>query len=77
MDQSKQRPQKQLSQPVMGVSEPLDGGRLRGSQSSEGSELTYPTGLSGSPLYSPPTASYDPSARDSDSGEHPNTHSTV
>ncbi|XP_042560291.1 rho guanine nucleotide exchange factor 12-like isoform X2 [Clupea harengus] len=71
MDQSKQRPQKQLSQPVMGVSEPLDGGRLRGSQSSEGSELTYPTGLSGSPLYSPPTASYDPSARDSDSGMSP------
>ncbi|KAL2085937.1 hypothetical protein ACEWY4_019257 [Coilia grayii] len=69
MDQSKQRPQKQLSQPVMGVSEPLDGSRLRGSQSSEGSELTYPTGLTGSPLYSPSTGpTADPNARDSDSG---------
>lgn len=75
MDQSKQRPQKQLSQPAMGVSEPLDGSRLRGSQSSEGSELTYPTGLAGSPIYSPSIfRDSDPSARDSDSGEQ-HTHS--
>ncbi|XP_076146442.1 rho guanine nucleotide exchange factor 12 isoform X3 [Alosa pseudoharengus] len=72
MDQSKQRPQKQLSQPVMGVSEPLDGSRLRGSQSGEGSELTYPAGFFGSPLCSPSTGGIcDPTARDSDSGMSP------
>ncbi|KAG5268324.1 hypothetical protein AALO_G00211320 [Alosa alosa] len=72
MDQSKQRPQKQLSQPVMGVSEPLEGSRLRGSQSSEGSELTYPAGFFGSPLCSPSTGGIsDPTARDSDSGMSP------
>nr|XP_057935803.1 rho guanine nucleotide exchange factor 12 isoform X9 [Doryrhamphus excisus] len=40
---SRPRPQKQLSQPSLGASEHTDGGRLRGSQSSEGSELTHST----------------------------------
>uniref|UniRef100_A0A3Q3IXU9 Rho guanine nucleotide exchange factor (GEF) 12a n=1 Tax=Monopterus albus TaxID=43700 RepID=A0A3Q3IXU9_MONAL len=35
------RPQKQLSQPTMGATEQPDSGRLRGSQSSEGSELIH------------------------------------
>uniref|UniRef100_A0AAR2IWP2 Rho guanine nucleotide exchange factor (GEF) 12a n=1 Tax=Pygocentrus nattereri TaxID=42514 RepID=A0AAR2IWP2_PYGNA len=43
VDGSKQRPQKQLSQPVIGMCEPVDGVRLRGSQSSEGSDLIQNT----------------------------------
>ncbi|KAK7882542.1 hypothetical protein WMY93_028716 [Mugilogobius chulae] len=35
------RPQKQLSQPILGASENTEGGRLRVSQSSEGSELVH------------------------------------
>ncbi|XP_068173221.1 rho guanine nucleotide exchange factor 12 isoform X2 [Antennarius striatus] len=37
------RPQKQLSQPTLGASEHLEASRLRGSQSSEGSELIHAT----------------------------------
>lgn len=36
----KPKPQKQLSQPALGKSEPAEGGRLRGSQSIEGSDFT-------------------------------------
>lgn len=35
------RPQKQLSQPTLGVCEHMEAGRLRGSQSSEGPELIH------------------------------------
>ncbi|XP_034404563.1 rho guanine nucleotide exchange factor 12 isoform X3 [Cyclopterus lumpus] len=35
------RPQKQLSQPTLGASDHMEAGRLRGSQSSEGSELMH------------------------------------
>uniref|UniRef100_A0A8D3CVN8 Rho guanine nucleotide exchange factor 12 n=1 Tax=Scophthalmus maximus TaxID=52904 RepID=A0A8D3CVN8_SCOMX len=38
---SRPRPQKQLSQPSLGATEHMEPGRLRGSQSSEGSELTH------------------------------------
>ncbi|XP_041733276.1 rho guanine nucleotide exchange factor 12 isoform X4 [Coregonus clupeaformis] len=41
MDLNKPRPQKQLSQPCLGALEHLEAGRLRASQSSEGSELTH------------------------------------
>uniref|UniRef100_A0A665VBU5 Rho guanine nucleotide exchange factor 12 n=1 Tax=Echeneis naucrates TaxID=173247 RepID=A0A665VBU5_ECHNA len=39
------RPQKQLSQPTLGASDHVEPGRLRGSQSSEGSELTHSMSL--------------------------------
>ncbi|XP_013860731.1 rho guanine nucleotide exchange factor 12 isoform X2 [Austrofundulus limnaeus] len=38
--ENRPRPQKQVSQPTLGTNEPMEGG-LRGSQSSEGSELTH------------------------------------
>ncbi|KAK9962133.1 hypothetical protein ABG768_007511 [Culter alburnus] len=64
-DNIKQRPQKQMSQPSMGGSDLIEGGRLRGSQSSEGSDLLQSPGLITSPPFS---ASYslptDPSLRD-------------
>ncbi|MCJ8739995.1 hypothetical protein PDJAM_G00053850 [Pangasius djambal] len=54
VDGSKPRPQKQLSLPVMGKGEVIDGGRLRGSQSNEGSDLTQnPTVISNIPPNSP------------------------
>ncbi|KAJ3591004.1 hypothetical protein NHX12_008951, partial [Muraenolepis orangiensis] len=60
------RPQKQLSQPTLGVNEHPEGGRLRGSQSSEGSELTHSLSLTTSP---PNSASYSPdTSRDVDFG---------
>ncbi len=61
------RPQKQLSQPTLGASEHMEAGRLRGSQSSEGSELIHSMSLNTS---SPNSATYssDPS-RDTDIGE--------
>ncbi|XP_026182629.1 rho guanine nucleotide exchange factor 12 isoform X2 [Mastacembelus armatus] len=52
---SRPRPQKQLSQPTLGASEQMDSGRLRGSQSSEGSELTHFMSFSTS---SPNSATY-------------------
>uniref|UniRef100_A0A671N677 Rho guanine nucleotide exchange factor 12-like n=1 Tax=Sinocyclocheilus anshuiensis TaxID=1608454 RepID=A0A671N677_9TELE len=61
------RPQKQMSQPALGGSELIEGGRLRGSQSSEGSDLLQSPCLITSPPFS---ASYgspsDPSGRDSE-----------
>ena len=74
MELTKQRPQKQLSQPAMGVSEHSEsssaGSRARGNQSSEGSDasaqpLTYIT----SPPHSVPASQgSDLTGRDSDSG---------
>uniref|UniRef100_A0A3P9LK15 Rho guanine nucleotide exchange factor 12 n=1 Tax=Oryzias latipes TaxID=8090 RepID=A0A3P9LK15_ORYLA len=52
---SRPRPQKQLSQPALGTSEQTEAGRLRGSQSSEGSELTHSLSLNS---YSPTSISY-------------------
>uniref|UniRef100_A0AAR2JLG4 Rho guanine nucleotide exchange factor (GEF) 12a n=1 Tax=Pygocentrus nattereri TaxID=42514 RepID=A0AAR2JLG4_PYGNA len=57
VDGSKQRPQKQLSQPVIGMCEPVDGVRLRGSQSSEGSDLIQNTAVIAA---SPGSAPYSP-----------------
>ncbi|XP_062873206.1 rho guanine nucleotide exchange factor 12 isoform X2 [Trichomycterus rosablanca] len=59
--ESKPKPQKQLSQPAMGKSELVEGGRLRNSQSSEGSDLT--TFFANSAPYSPVS---DTAFRDSD-----------
>ncbi|XP_075892146.1 rho guanine nucleotide exchange factor 12 isoform X4 [Nelusetta ayraudi] len=65
------RPQKQLSQPSLGASEHIEAGRLRGSQSSEGSELTHSTSLNTS---SPSSAAYNSdSSRDADAGGPPNS----
>lgn len=61
------RPQKQLSQPTLGASEHLETGRLRGSQSSEGSELTHSMSINTS---SPNSATYSSdTSRDADMGE--------
>uniref|UniRef100_A0A4W6CZT3 Rho guanine nucleotide exchange factor 12 n=1 Tax=Lates calcarifer TaxID=8187 RepID=A0A4W6CZT3_LATCA len=58
------RPQKQLSQPTLGASEHLETGRLRGSQSSEGSELTHSMSINTS---SPNSATYSSdTSRDAD-----------
>ncbi|KAM9853356.1 rho guanine nucleotide exchange factor 12 isoform 2-T2 [Aulostomus maculatus] len=66
---SRPRPQKQLSQPTLGASEHMDGGRLRGSQSSEGSELTNSTCATTS---SPNSTTYSSDAsRDSEMGGTP------
>ncbi|KAJ0063949.1 hypothetical protein NL108_014476, partial [Boleophthalmus pectinirostris] len=59
------RPQKQLSQPTLGVSEHTEGGRLRVSQSSEGSELVHSATTS-----SPGNAALDTS-KDTDIGGTP------
>lgn len=61
------RPQKQLSQPTLGGSEHMEAGRLRGSQSSEGSELTHSMSVN---TPSPNSATYSSdSSRDADMGE--------
>lgn len=74
VDGNKQRPQKQMSQPVMGTCEPAEGARLRGSQSSEGSDLTQnPSFSAASPcstLYSPAS---DTAFRESDCGGSPSS----
>uniref|UniRef100_A0A7N8XZR7 Rho guanine nucleotide exchange factor (GEF) 12a n=1 Tax=Mastacembelus armatus TaxID=205130 RepID=A0A7N8XZR7_9TELE len=58
---------KQLSQPTLGASEQMDSGRLRGSQSSEGSELTHFMSFSTS---SPNSATYSSdTSRDPDISE--------
>lgn len=63
------RPQKQLSQPSLGASEHVEAARLRGSQSSEGSELTHSTSINTS---SPSTAAYNSdSSREADAGKEP------
>ncbi|XP_056230143.1 rho guanine nucleotide exchange factor 12 isoform X2 [Seriola aureovittata] len=60
------RPQKQLSQPTLGASEHMEPGRLRGSQSSEGSELTHSMSVNSS---SPNSATYSSdTSRDADTG---------
>ncbi|XP_077466828.1 rho guanine nucleotide exchange factor 12 isoform X2 [Stigmatopora argus] len=63
------KPQKQLSQPSLGAGEHADGGRLRGSQSSEGSELTHSTSVTTSSPNSSPFGS--DANRDADSGGTP------
>ncbi|XP_034025190.1 rho guanine nucleotide exchange factor 12 isoform X2 [Thalassophryne amazonica] len=45
---SRPRPQKQLSQPTLGSNEHMDPGRMRSSQSSEGSELTHSISMTSS-----------------------------
>ncbi|XP_054649724.1 rho guanine nucleotide exchange factor 12 isoform X3 [Dunckerocampus dactyliophorus] len=68
------RPQKQLSQPSLGASEHTDGGRLRGSQSSEGSELTHSTSVTTS---SPNSSTYSSDAgREMDTGGTPTSGSS-
>lgn len=63
------RPQKQLSQPTLGASEHMETGHLRGSQSSEGSELTHSMSVNAS---SPNSAFYGTeSSRDADIGGTP------
>uniref|UniRef100_A0A8C9YNG3 Rho guanine nucleotide exchange factor 12 n=1 Tax=Sander lucioperca TaxID=283035 RepID=A0A8C9YNG3_SANLU len=60
-------PQKQLSQPTLGASDHMEAVRLRGSQSSEGSELTHSMSLNTS---SPNSATYgSDTSRDTDMGE--------
>ncbi|XP_027029769.2 rho guanine nucleotide exchange factor 12 isoform X2 [Tachysurus fulvidraco] len=69
MDGSKPRPQKQLSQPAMGKSDVVDIGRLRGSLSSEGSDLIHsPTVISNIPPFSPVS---DTAFRDTDCSMSP------
>ncbi|KAM4566132.1 rho guanine nucleotide exchange factor 12 isoform 1-T1 [Odontesthes bonariensis] len=66
---SRPRPQKQLSQPALGTNEHVEAGRLRGSQSSEGSELTNSTPVNTS---SPNSAIYSSDTyRDADVGGIP------
>lgn len=61
------RPQKQLSQPTLGASEHTEAGRLRGSQSSEGSELINSTSVN---TLSPSSATYNSdTSRDTDAGK--------
>ncbi|KAL7848715.1 hypothetical protein SRHO_G00203380 [Serrasalmus rhombeus] len=74
VDGSKQRPQKQLSQPVIGMCEPVDGVRLRGSQSSEGSDLIQNTAvIAASPGSAPYSPASDTSFRDPDCGGSPSS----
>uniref|UniRef100_A0A8D3CE52 Rho guanine nucleotide exchange factor 12 n=1 Tax=Scophthalmus maximus TaxID=52904 RepID=A0A8D3CE52_SCOMX len=62
------RPQKQLSQPSLGATEHMEPGRLRGSQSSEGSELTHSMSVNTS---SPNSTTYSSdTSRDADIGPH-------
>ncbi|XP_028274909.1 rho guanine nucleotide exchange factor 12 isoform X2 [Parambassis ranga] len=63
------RPQKQLSQPTLGANEHLEAGRLRGSQSSEGSELTHSMSVNTS---SPNSTNFSSdSSREADMGGTP------
>uniref|UniRef100_A0A8C1AZ02 Rho guanine nucleotide exchange factor (GEF) 12a n=1 Tax=Cyprinus carpio carpio TaxID=630221 RepID=A0A8C1AZ02_CYPCA len=70
-DNIKHRPQKQMSQPALFGPEFIEGGRFRGSQSSEGSDLLQSPSLITSPPFS---ASYgspsDPSVRDPEFSEY-------
>ncbi len=70
-DSIKHRPQKQMSQPALGGSELIEGGRLRGSQSSEGSDLLQSPSLITSPpfsaFYGSPSV---PSGRDPEFSEY-------
>lgn len=67
------RPQKQLSQPTLGVSEHMEAGRLRGSQSSEGPELVHSTSVNMSSSNS--AAMNLDSSRDADTSK-PTEHRT-
>lgn len=61
------RPQKQLSQPTLGATEHMEAGRLRGSQSSEGSELIHSMSVNTS---SPNSGTYNSdTSRDTDMGK--------
>uniref|UniRef100_A0A8C3A0C8 Rho guanine nucleotide exchange factor 12 n=1 Tax=Cyclopterus lumpus TaxID=8103 RepID=A0A8C3A0C8_CYCLU len=61
------RPQKQLSQPTLGASDHMEAGRLRGSQSSEGSELMHSMSTN---TTIPNSATYSSdNSRDTDMGE--------
>ncbi|XP_061575327.1 rho guanine nucleotide exchange factor 12 isoform X2 [Cololabis saira] len=63
------RPQKQLSQPALGASDHMEAGRLRGSQSSEGPELTHSLSVNSS---SPSNATNNSdTSRDTDIGGTP------
>lgn len=63
------RPQKQLSQPTLGAGDHMEAGRLRSSQSSEGSELTHSMSVNTS---SPNSATYcSDTSRDTDMGGTP------
>ncbi|KAI4904553.1 hypothetical protein NFI96_029617, partial [Prochilodus magdalenae] len=74
VDSSKQRPLKQLSQPAIGTCEPVDGVRLRGSQSSEGSDLTQnPAFIAASSCSVPFSPVSDTSFRDPDYGGSPSS----
>ncbi|XP_066518963.1 rho guanine nucleotide exchange factor 12 isoform X2 [Hoplias malabaricus] len=74
VDGGKQRPQKQLSQPLMGTCEPVDTVRLRGSQSSEGSDLTQnPAFVSATPCNVPYITAMDTAFRDTDYGGSPSS----
>ncbi|XP_031427370.1 rho guanine nucleotide exchange factor 12 isoform X3 [Clupea harengus] len=83
LEMSKQRPQKQLSQPALSVAEQSDsspgagsglGGRPRGSQSSDSSDTTHVGAATTSPPHSAPAAqSSDGSGRDTDSGSTPSS----
>uniref|UniRef100_A0A8C7Z6U9 Rho guanine nucleotide exchange factor (GEF) 12a n=1 Tax=Oryzias sinensis TaxID=183150 RepID=A0A8C7Z6U9_9TELE len=67
IEDSRPRPQKQLSQPALGTSEQTEAGRVRGSQSSEGSELTHSLSLNS---YSPTSISYSyDTSRDAETGK--------
>ncbi|XP_061828984.1 rho guanine nucleotide exchange factor 12 isoform X3 [Nerophis lumbriciformis] len=68
------KPQKQLSQPSLGASDHTDGGRLRGSQSSEGSELIHPTSVTTS---SPSSTTFSSDgSRDAETGGTPTSGSS-
>ncbi|KAJ0022106.1 hypothetical protein NQD34_009596 [Periophthalmus magnuspinnatus] len=64
------RPQKQLSQPTLGASEHTEGGRLRVSQSSEGSELVH------SAMTSSPGSAASDTSKDTDIGGTPTSGSS-
>ncbi|KAI1893774.1 hypothetical protein AGOR_G00127130 [Albula goreensis] len=74
METGKQRPQKQLSQPALAIPEHPDLGRTRGSQSSDGFDLTHSTGLTTSPPHSAAAIlSSEGGSRDPDSGLTPSS----
>uniref|UniRef100_A0A8C2Q447 Rho guanine nucleotide exchange factor (GEF) 12a n=1 Tax=Cyprinus carpio TaxID=7962 RepID=A0A8C2Q447_CYPCA len=70
-DNIKHRPQKQMSQPALFGPEFIEGGRFRGSQSSEGSDLLQSPSLITSPPFSASFGSpSDPSVRDPEFSEY-------
>ncbi|XP_061073106.1 rho guanine nucleotide exchange factor 12 isoform X2 [Conger conger] len=74
METGKQRPPKQLSQPALSTPEPPEAARIRGSQSSEGSDLPFTPALTTSPTHSiTASLSSDGAARDPDTGLTPSS----